>query len=375
MKKIGSILLILVLSFILFPILVNATSKETDYISIYDSVDISLDSITFKDAHYDNPRDLKNLIVDIYNKENDSSTYELVISYYDEAFNLLGDSGKYNISTKGKASFSQHFYRIDKDKIKYFKLSVNRKINSTSTTGNNDDQMNTSGDYYISDYDIKIIVNENNTFEITEKITANFNVAKHGIYRKIPKRNKITRLDGTTSNNRAKITDVVINDNYKSYSENGYKVFQIGNANKTITGSHVYNISYKYNIGKDPLKNNDELYFNLIGTEWDTHINKVTFSITMPKEFDKNKLGFSSGSIGTTDSVNVSYDTDGNLITGKMLKSLNAGEALTVRLTLPEGYFVGAGFAISFIDGIMFFLPFLFLGISIFLWYKFGRDD
>lgn len=41
-------------------------------------------------------------------------------------------------------------------------------------------------DYVIDNYDINIIVNENNTFDITENITAYFNVPKHGIYRKIP---------------------------------------------------------------------------------------------------------------------------------------------------------------------------------------------
>ncbi len=34
-------------------------------------------------------------------------------------------------------------------------------------------------DYIIENYDIDMVVNEDNTFDITEKITAYFNVAKH----------------------------------------------------------------------------------------------------------------------------------------------------------------------------------------------------
>lgn len=39
-------------------------------------------------------------------------------------------------------------------------------------------------DYYFESYDVSINVLENNTLEITEKISAYFNVEKHGIFRK-----------------------------------------------------------------------------------------------------------------------------------------------------------------------------------------------
>lgn len=61
----------------------------------------------------------------------------------------------------------------------------------------NDDY--SSYDYVIDKYDINIIVNENNTFDVTETIDTYFNVPKHGIFRTIPLKNTIKRLDGTTS--------------------------------------------------------------------------------------------------------------------------------------------------------------------------------
>ena len=69
-------------------------------------------------------------------------------------------------------------------------------------------------DYVIDSYDIKIVVNENNTFDITESITAYFNTSKHGIYRKIPLKNTVNRLDGSTTTNRARITDLKVNNEY-----------------------------------------------------------------------------------------------------------------------------------------------------------------
>ena len=53
---------------------------------------------------------------------------------------------------------------------------------------------------------------ENNTFKITEKIGAYFNIDKHGIFRKIPLKNSIVRNDGTKSNNRAKITNISVDN-------------------------------------------------------------------------------------------------------------------------------------------------------------------
>src|SRR5699024_8054274 len=65
----------------------------------------------------------------------------------------------------------------------------------------------------------------------------------------------------------------------------------------------------------------------------------------------------------------------GNTIVGSYQGILRSGEALTVRCELPEGYFVGAGLEFSFLYYVIYLLPVLFLGISIWLWYRFGKDD
>lgn len=232
-----------------------------------------------------------------------------------------------------------------------------------------------SADYHLSSYDLNILVNENNTLEITEKIGAFFNVPKHGIYRKIPLRNKITRLDGTTSYNRAKISEIAVSENYKTYHEDGCQVIKIGDADHTLTGAKEYTLKYRYNLGPDTGKNYDEFYLNLIGNEWDTTIANVTFTMIMPKEFEKEKLGFSSGWRGSTNSANISYQVKGKVITGKYLGILEAGEALTVRLELPEGYFVGASKGIDLITILALILPIIFLFITFYLWKKYGKDN
>lgn len=230
-------------------------------------------------------------------------------------------------------------------------------------------------DYTITDYDIDIVVNENNTLDITENITANFRIAKHGIFRKIPLSNTVTRLDGTSSSNRARVTNLSVDNKYTTSRADGYLEIKIGDADKTITGKKSYVVKYTYDLGKDPLDDYDELYFNLIGAEWDTTISNITFNITMPKEFDNTLLGFSSGKVGSTDNENILYYTYDNKIVGSYKGTLPAYSALTVRCELPEGYFVGAGHQITSKDYLILALPVVFLIISVLLWYVYGRDE
>lgn len=228
-------------------------------------------------------------------------------------------------------------------------------------------------DYVINSYDIDVKVNENNTFDITETITANFYMRKHGIIRTIPLKNTIERLDGSTSTNRVKITNLQVNNEYSKSNSNGNLSIKIGNQDTYVTGLQKYVIKYTYDIGTDPVKNADEFYYNLIGTEWDTSISNISFSITMPKEFDASSLGFSSGRYGYTDNDSVSYSVNGNTISGIYADTLPAGNGLTVRLTLPDSYFVGARDNKTdyyIIIGICLFIVF----IAFVLWLLFGRD-
>lgn len=229
--------------------------------------------------------------------------------------------------------------------------------------------------YTIEAYDVLIDVKENNVLEITESIKANFKEPRHGIIRKIPLRNTVKRNDGSVTKNSVRLTDLSVSEEYEVSNDSGYRVIKIGEENQTITGIHDYVIRYSYNLGKDSSKDFDELYFNIIGDEWDTEINNVTFTINMPKEFDVSKLGFSSGKYGTVGSNDVEYTVEGNKIVGTLKKKLDREEALTVRCELPEGYFVNAGIKLPLLFPLMFIVPLIAAILAYFMWSKYGRDD
>ena len=381
------LLAIVVLSIIcIYPVNTKVLSSELSYIDIsdvknLDVSDLSFSNITFKD-YSDTSTKAFGLSGEVVNNSNKSITYSSRVSYYDKDYNLITEVGSSNIALTGSNQFNLMFNldilgEYSTDDIKYYSLSININDDLLSSSSNtpSENSMYASYDYVIDNYDVNIIVNSNNTFDITETITAYFNTPKHGIFRTIPLSNKIVRLDGSTSTNRTQVTNLSVSDEYSVSRENGNYKIQIGSASRTLTGEKTYTIKYTYNLGKDPIKDYDELYYNIIGSEWDTVIGNLTFNIMMPKEFDASKLGFSKGKVGSTNNDGINYTVNGNTISGSYDGVLNKGEALTVRCELPEGYFVDAGLAVNSNIYLMFIIPIATLIISFLLWFIFGRDN
>lgn len=228
--------------------------------------------------------------------------------------------------------------------------------------------------YYIKNYDVCINVTEDNILQVTENIDVYFNQQRHGIYRYIPVKNNVERADGTTGETRAKISSVHCSDYFSSSSENGNYIMKIGDEDATITGDYNYEISYDYALGKDILDGADELYYNIIGTGWDTYIQNVSFKIIMPKEFDDSLLGFSVGRYGEKGTDDIIFNVNGNEITGNLTRDLLPNEAFTVRLQLPDGYFYFNQRDHITRICLMIGIPILCLLFVSVIWRKFGKD-
>ena len=235
--------------------------------------------------------------------------------------------------------------------------------------------LTSQGGYDIKHYDVTIDVTDGNILRVTETIDAFFYEQRHGIFRTIPTSGTINRLNAKDTTYRAMVYGIEVSEKYSkssTYGEGGAITLKIGDANAYVKGAHQYVISYNYYLGEDNIKDFDEIYYNIIGTDWDCDIKEVTFKITMPKEFDTSKLGFSHGELGSVNSDGIDYNIDGTVITGS-IKNLNPNEALTVRCELPQGYFKVIDF-INIIDYVVIaFVIFLVL-ISLVNWFKYGKD-
>lgn len=257
-------------------------------------------------------------------------------------------------------------------------IKANSNYTTKSNNVNDNDNNNRIYDYYIESYNVDIDVSNDNIYNIKETIVAYFNKEKHGIIRNIPTRNTVIRTDGKSNTNRARVTNINVNENYTESRENNNVKLKIGNASTVLTGRHTYQISYTYNIGNDKLKNEDEFYLNLIGNEWDTNINKLTFTIKMPKDFDTSKIGFSAGKYGTSGIPKdgyFNYSVENNVIKGTYNKNLSPNNVFTVRITLPDGYFDKRKEKITIFDFVAIILPILFVIIAYMEWKKYGKDD
>ena len=229
----------------------------------------------------------------------------------------------------------------------------------------------------INQYDVTMNVQENHAYDIQENITVTFSEQRHGIYRYIPYSGSFYREIGgqpvETSYN-ARLTHVnVDNFNFETSSESGNVVIQIGDGDEYVSGTQTYPISYIWNPGDDKIDSMDDVYFNIIPQNWDTTIEKAHFKIVMPKPFDPTQVEFISGGYGSTITDAVDFTVTGNTIEGTLKQPLSNYQGVTLKINLPDGYFVGAFTGDEF-------LPFMYIifGLSLLggalIWLFTGRD-
>ena len=223
---------------------------------------------------------------------------------------------------------------------------------------------------------VEIDVSEYNILTITETIDIEFLTPHHGIIRTIPLENNINREDGSTGYNVASIYDINCNATYTTSTSFSTCTIRIGDADKTVEGHGQYVLSYKYDLGDDTLKGADELYFNVIGTEWTYEIEHLQVIIHMPKEFDASKFGVSHGKPGSTNYSGVLQKITGNTIELRYDEVLKPGEAFTVRCELPQGYFKEEFLLGKILTGVIAALAAIITGIlNKLLYNRFGKPD
>jgi uncharacterized protein (TIGR04222 family) len=131
---------------------------------------------------------------------------------------------------------------------------------------------------HITSYGVTIDVRRSGTLHVVETIEYDFGVVpKHGIFRTIPRR---FRYDG--EHDRVyPIHDVRVSGSpgtplqFEKNLGGGSAVIKIGDPKRTITGAHRYVIAYDVDGALNRFEGHDELYWNAVGTEWATIIERV----------------------------------------------------------------------------------------------------
>lgn len=277
-------------------------------------------------------------------------TLKLIL--YDKNNNVI-DSYLKDITLLANDMLS-HNVSIAESDVKY-KIS---DVNSFAVEANLLTNVNAVGstkkdNYYFEDYNIKVVVNNNNNYNVEESFLVNFKNSVVPIQKEIPLLFKYTREDGTRVKKKIELSDVELSDSYETLIDNGKKIFNIGKVDKVSTKKNYF-FKYNYNAGKDKLKLNDEFVFFLINEEG-FKIDGLSFEIVFPQEIDESKISFIDKNGLKLE--NVKYSVDGNILSGSFDEILSSDMSIAVNVLLEEGYFTNCSSNINFYMIMSYVLP------------------
>ena len=233
--------------------------------------------------------------------------------------------------------------------------------------------------YTTKQYDVDMVVTKSQELQVKETMDVEFFYASHGIYRTIPYRGDMIYEQNdriVTEPYLCDIQDISV-DGFEYDTEydveNGQLLVRIGSADQLVEGALSYPMSYRVVVFEDRNKELDQLYWNLIPTGTMAPTEHGSFRIEMPEEIDPDSVAFSVGGYGAADSGAVDFRVEGNTIYAQTNRPLAAGEGVTLRIELPEGYFSGAA-SRGWTTGMLFGVCISAAVLSAALWFFFGRD-
>ncbi len=187
----------------------------------------------------------------------------------------------------------------------------------------------------ITSYAVQLDVRADGGLEVTETILYDFGGnEKHGIIRSIPDRfryndesDRIYPINGVsiTRDGAAEPADIS--------EQNGHEKFTIGDAHRTITGSHTYVIRYTVQGALNGFSDHAELYWNAVGTEWPVAIGNASATVTGPAPIQQARCY--AGPTGTSRACAQS-NVDGETARFRQF-GLSSGSALTAVVAFPVG--------------------------------------
>ena len=231
-----------------------------------------------------------------------------------------------------------------------------------------------SSEFDIEDYDIVLDVDKDNMIDVTEKFTVNIPSGKsfNGIYKSIPLWQKYHENDKEIKK-KVKVTNLrAIGEKFVLDNTSDSIGIRIGsNRTTTNSGLHTYTIKYRYNMGIDLNNKLDELIFNVFDSYDNTVINNLNITINMPEKIENENISFVKGTQDITSKVN--YTISGKTLNA-VLSDYLLSESITVKMLLPNGYFVGGTYNYGIICLIICVSLIIISIISFILWTKHGKD-
>ncbi len=238
----------------------------------------------------------------------------------------------------------------------------------------------------ILDFTQKIIIKEDASLEISEKITYDFgSEQKHGIFRDI-----LYKYKAHGGNYRLRLEDISVADNqgkpynFKILSAGDSKRIKIGDSDILLSGKQVYIINYTIKRAVNFFADHDEIYWNVTGDKWPIKIRQSKSTVVLPSEIAEQDLQVDcfTGVFGSTDHcISKRYIYKKADMVKEVVfvdDDLQPGSGFTIVTGLPKGVIKKPSFFIKLFDiikdnGIL-LLPIMIFIYMFRLWWKRGRD-
>ena len=227
-------------------------------------------------------------------------------------------------------------------------------------------------DWEMNHFHSEITINEDGSILVQEIILADFGIReKHGIFRFVPV------VYETLTGDRQRIELEFIEfemDNapvpYSTYRSGANEGVQLGDPNKTISGEHVYEVSYTIDRALLYFDEHDELYWNVTGNDSEARVLASSAVVHLPGEAEAVQASCYSGGLGATEACG--FAQEGNTLV------FTAEDEMTIAVGFEKGFVPvptwqdRIGWIIS--DNILGFWPLLILLFVAGYWFVTGRD-
>ncbi|MCK4683208.1 DUF2207 domain-containing protein, partial [Candidatus Bipolaricaulota bacterium] len=190
----------------------------------------------------------------------------------------------------------------------------------------------------ITDFAAQIVLDEEGTLHVEERLDVDFYSPHHGIERWIPV--SYQRFTGENITISLKVISATQDEGSVQYTtrRSGRNILvRIGDPDRTITGTHTYTLSYT--VDRALLFRDDyiQLYWNVTGNEWAIPIDRASATITLPQTVTTADVMTTSyvGYYGSNArGKETTIDDQGRFVF--TAGPLMPGEGLTIDLAIPR---------------------------------------
>lgn len=228
-------------------------------------------------------------------------------------------------------------------------------------------------------FDVTVEVRTDRMLTVTERIRYNFaEFERHGIFRTIP---TVSQRDGFEYRLRPEVVSVRtdgVDAPFTVSRERDAIEIKIGDAEKTVRGEHMYEITYRTDRAITFFPDHDEVYWNVTGNGWPVAIEDASVEIVPPEGTHPAALDAVcfTGVFGSRDAECVRQD--GPRVFLETTAALAPEEGFTVAISFPKGIIheptARDRLQTTLADNGHLALPVLLFFALLALWFKKGRD-